>query len=273
MSVIYDGSGNLQFQTISSIINNYNPYNFTSTSGLIFGTYPTLSGFINGTLTTQYYNTISSTFVKYNLPINPWLIDNTSNRMLSIYLKGFLSISGNIIFQNGGSINNCSSFNGIASSYFNQLLSLTNIINTNNFVTQLASNNSQLCATTAYVKSQNYLTSQTQQTTAITQVSSDNSTNIATTAYVKSQNYLTSVPIQTLTVTQATTDNSTNIASTQYVKNQLYLTSVPIQTVTVTQATTDNSTNIASTSYVKSQSYITNSIYHQLILGQIIKYF
>jgi hypothetical protein len=121
----YDGSGNISFeyQTISSIINyKYQPpYVFPTISGFIYE-YQTLSGFIPGSKTGQYINTISSSFPQYNFPLNNWTNDQTSNGFISTFIKGFLSISGNIIFQNNGSINNCQSFNGIPTSYFNKLL-------------------------------------------------------------------------------------------------------------------------------------------------------
>jgi len=79
-----------------------------------------------------------------------------------------------------------------------------------NGITPATSDNSTKFATTAYVKSQNYLSTAsfanyallsgatfTGALNAITQASSDNSTLVATTAYVKSQNYLTSASLST----------------------------------------------------------------------------
>jgi hypothetical protein len=161
--------------------------------------------------------------------------------------------------------------------------------------TQLSTDNSTKIATTAYVKSLNYLTAVpstyallnsptfTGTPSAPTAVSTTNTTQIATTAFVKAQNYLTAVPATyallnspTFTGTPSaptplSTDNTTQIATTAFVKAQNYLTAVPATYALLnsptftgtplapTAVSTTNTTQIATTAFVKAQGYLTSS--------------
>ena len=154
----------------------------------------------------------------------------------------------------------CWSLSNGANDYdlFPQVSSDNNFTGINTFQTQLTTDNSTRCATTAYVKS--------------------NLSSYQTTAGMSSYALLAS-PTFTgtpLTTTPISTDNSTRIASTAYVKSNLssYQTTLGMSfyallagpaftgnPTTTTQLTTDNSTRIASTAYVQSNlsSYQTTS--------------
>ena len=124
MSFYYDGSGGniiFNYNTISSIINYQFPPLLTislSISEYIFPSYPTISGYVYGSITSRY-TTISSSL--YNLRTDDWLNDKISNRYASTFMKGFLSLSGNLSLIHGSIYCN-ENFNSIPVSYFNQLL-------------------------------------------------------------------------------------------------------------------------------------------------------
>lgn len=87
---------------------------------------------------------------------------------------------------------------------------------------------------------------------ALTQTQTDNSTLVATTAYVKSQEYITSTSLPSLTpyallsgasftgnlraTTQTFTDNTTLVATTAYVKSQNYITSTSLTPYALTSS-------------------------------------
>ena len=166
-------------------------------------------------------------------------------------------------------------------------------------LTATTSDNSNTFATTAFVKAQNYATSNpdlspyallsgaffTGTVSGLTAVSTDNSNKLATTAFVKSQGYINNGALSpyallggaTFTgnvagLTALSTDNSNKFATTGFVKAQNYITSAPLiayallngatftgNVAGLTAVTSDNSTKFATTAFVKAQNYITSS--------------
>jgi hypothetical protein len=123
---------------------------------------------------------------------------------------------------------------------------------------------------------------------APTPAANDNDTSIATTAFVKSQNYIDATALapyaplaspaltgNPTAPTPATSDNDTSIATTAFVKAQGYIDATSLAPYALiasptftgdpkapTPATSDNDTSIATTAFVKAQGYAAGSHTH-----------
>lgn len=101
--------------------------------------------------------------------------------------------------------------------------------------------------------------------TAPTAVATTNTTQVATTAFVKSQNYITSsgAPVQSVAgKTGSITLTSTDVGLGNVInesKSTMFTSSILTGDPTApTQATSDNSTKLATTAFVKAQGYLNN---------------
>ena len=204
----------------TTIYGNFNNVDFTDSSG---GVITSASAYfqrdltISGNLTSSgiiygkklFYDNvdISSTFVS-NLTLSSTL----SNYALSSALSNYALSSALSNYALSSTLSNYALSSALTpyalSSSLNNyaLLSGATFTGALNATTQALSNNSTLVATTAFVKAQNYLTSNpdlspyallsgatfTGALNATTQALSNNSTLVATTAYVKGLNYITS---------------------------------------------------------------------------------
>lgn len=203
------------------------------------------------------YMQLFSNFVSSTLYENQFLGDIWSAKGLTC--KNGLYIQNNIT---PGSTT-YASINSTGNAQFAGISAPTANITTITTTTQANADSSTKCATTAFVKNQNYITSSaltgyaqlsatqtfsglntfSQSITGITEATADNSTKVATTAFVKNQNYITSSALTGYALLSGLPQTFSNANTfTQSITG-------------VTEATADNSNKLASTSFVKNQGY------------------
>ena len=216
----------------TTIYGNFNNVDFTDSSGGVitpatayFQSDVTSSGIIYGKklfydnvdISSTFVSnlTLSSTLSNYALSsaLTPYALSSSlSNYALSSTLSNYALSSALSNYALSSTLSNYALSSALTpyalSSSLNNyaLLSGATFTGALNATTQATSNNSTLVATTAFVKAQNYLTSNpdlspyallsgatfTGALNATTQALSNNSTLVATTAYVKGLNYITS---------------------------------------------------------------------------------
>lgn len=279
-TTIYGNFNNVDYPDNSVLASAYFQRNLTISGDL------TCSGIIYGKKLFYDNVDISSTFVS-NLTLSATLSNYTLSSSLSSYVMSGGSASFNMLnlnqpafiqfLDNSGNtkaliypsaISNVFRFSVLSGNGFEWEEAGTTLMQLNTSghltlsgatfsgnvsgLTAAPSDNSNTFATTAFVKAQNYATSNpdlspyallsgaffTGNVSGLTAVSTDNSNKLATTAFVKSQGYINNGALSpyallggaTFTgnvagLTALSTDNSNKFATTAFVKAQNYLTS------------------------------------------------
>jgi hypothetical protein len=211
-------------------------------SGIIYGKNGTFTGYLRATTTATSENSINvatTAYVKANLtnyvtytalyqqtapPYQPTFQNWISISAVDVMNPRLLNIS------NVSGILNMSTLSGLYPVQINASNLQVSTNNGTNYYDVLTTNTG-----VAFISGATF----TGPLNAITQATSDNSTLVATTAYVKSQNYLTPVVLGSgganftgalYAQTPLTTENSRIVATTAYVKAQGYLTSATLGT-------------------------------------------
>ena len=225
-----------------------------------------------------------------NLDYEDNTVQASSNIQRNLTVGGDLScngiINGNKLYYNGVDISSNFLQKDISGN-----VSISGIINGNKLYynnvdisSTFVSNTSLTTTLNSYALSSG--TTFTGNVSGLTAITSDNSNKFATTAFVKAQNYISSNPdlsqyallsgaFFTGTVsglTAVSTDNSNKLATTAFVKSQGYINNGALSPYALlggatftgnvaglTAVSTDNSTKFATTAFVKAQNYITSS--------------